>query len=134
MELDWKSTGQRMREQPRNLQASWQGPGGSGEADLEHKTQRTGPRVSAQEEASVRGPADGELHLLKLASSSRRRAPRHQETAIGLQGVHKNYTLKRRRRGKHSLKHRCCSLGDFSSGSFLLKCWIHDQKRTDIYF
>lgn len=44
--------------------------------------------------ASARGPADGELHVLKLASSSRMQAPRCQEIATGPEEVHTNYTLK----------------------------------------
>lgn len=126
--------------------------------DLEPKAPRKCPRVSAQEVASIHQLLT-ELYLLKLASSSRRQAPRCQETVISLEEVHTNYTLKRKRGEKkkqnkkpqktnpppkqqqrktktkqNSLKHRCCSLRDFSSGSFLLKCWIHDQKRADIYF
>lgn len=101
--------------------------------DLEHRAQKKGSRVSALEVASARGPADGELHVLKLASSSGRQAPRCQEIATGLEETHTNYTLKKGG-GEHSLKHRCCSLRDFSSDSLLLKCWIHDQKRAVIYF
>lgn len=63
--------------------------------DLEHRAQKKGSRVSALEVASARGPADGELHVLKLASSSGRQAPRCQEIATGLEETHTNYTLKK---------------------------------------
>lgn len=65
----------------------------------------------------------GQLHLLKLAPRCRRRLiPKRQET-VRPQSTHQLH-----------LKQTLFLRGLFTPGSFLLRRWIHDQKRADVYF